>query len=222
MGAMKIACITAVFGGFDNIKEIPGQTIPFDRHVFTEENSPYPMCGLDNRLKAKLFKMCPHLVLPGYDCYIWVDGNVQIKSHRFVEMMTEPISNGCDVVISKHPSRNTIEEEANYIIRCIRSGDRYLSSRYNPDAIEWELNECKKTLLKKELYWCGLFARANNCRANAVFDTWFKSNVLGSNFDQLNFVSDVASPPVLLLNSIDFGPFYENEIYKLSKHNKVA
>lgn len=209
---MKIAVVTANFGNFDSVKPIPEQDIAFDRHYFTEENNPYPMDGLNNRLKGKYFKILTHRILPEYDVYIWVDGNVQIKSSSMIRKMAE----GCkDVLISPHPIRKTIYEEAAFIINSIKRGDSYLSSRYNAESIRRYVENIGPG--RQGLYYCGLFARKNTPHINKIFEQWWTETMLWANFDQIEFVR-VAEYYSLDLEVFRFGDFYNNEYYSLSKH----
>ncbi len=218
----KIAVITASIGGIDIPKTIPKQSIEFDLFNFTDKNMPYPCMGLDNRLKAKLFKMQAHKLFPDHDIIIWVDGNVQIRSHDFIENMVKHLTEDSDVVISKHPARKCIYKETDFIIREIKKGNTYLSTRYNPEALMKEANYFMSQGIKVNtgLYWCGLFARRNNAKVNAFFDSWWNDNILWSNFDQTNFVA-LQLKQNIKLSLIDWGEFYKNDSYELIHHSKL-
>lgn len=218
---MRIAVVTANFGHFDSIKEIPRQTIDFDRFYFTESNSPFPFHTIDNRLRAKYFKICPHKVpgLQDYDVFVWVDGNIQIKSTHFLETITnalqgEPYSH---FAISPHPTRTSIYQEADFIISEIKNGNGYLKNRYSINAIQKEMNSIGPDT--DGLYWCGLFARWNDGYLNHVCAQWWEKNILYTNFDQLNFVQMVHQYE-LKLSKFNLGNFYKNDYYELIPHNK--
>lgn len=211
---MKIAVLTANFGGFDTVKSIPQQDIEFDRFYYTESNSPFPFHTIDNRLRAKVFKIIPHILLPDYDVYVWIDGNVQVKSNNLVSTVIKALGSK-SLAISPHPSRGTIYEEADFIINSIKGGSKYLKSRYSIDSIQKEMNTLPKDL--DGLYWCGLFARRNTPHINAAFDEWFRRNVLYTNFDQISFV-DIVHKFYLEVGTFNLGDFYNNEFYQLTPH----
>lgn len=214
---MKIAVITANIGGFDTVKSIPKQTIEFDRYYYTEEDLPVPMHTQDARMKAKLMKICPHWFLPDYDVYVWIDGNVQVKSKFFIEYMINTLQ-GNDIAISKHPSRSDIYHEAAFICDSIKSGSKYLSDRYSIESIQKEIQSIGEG--HGGLYWNGLSARVNNTWINKCHEQWFLDNVLYSNFDQLSFVKMVNNCK-LKLGIFDMGSnFYNNDNYELIKHLK--
>lgn len=212
---MRIAVITANFGGFDDRKPFAKQTVEHYHYYFTEHNADYPMDGLDNRLKAKFYKMIPHRVMPRFDVFIWVDGNIEIKSPTFVDDMIKALGDN-DIAISKHQFRSSIYEEARFIIDHVPEHD-YLKVRYNPESIAHELGKYGEGL--EGLYWCGLFARRNTPEVMARFDKWWEENVFMSNFDQLNFVYCMQG---LKFSLVDFGEYHDNETYRMYNHNKLA
>ena len=67
---MKIAVITAIFGGIDTPKPFVSQSVPCDRIVITEENTPVPLPNLPPRLQAKYFKLQAHRVWSEYDAFV--------------------------------------------------------------------------------------------------------------------------------------------------------
>jgi hypothetical protein len=211
---VKITLISANIGGIDDHKIQPAQTVPATHHYFTDENSPFPFRDINNRLAGKYFKMCTHKILPEYDIYIWVDGNIQIKSKQFVSFLVSSLGDK-DISISKHPFRETPKQEVDYICTEIDNGNAYLTTRYSKDAMKKELEFIGEA---NGLYWCGLFIRRNKPEINELFDKWFEGNVLYQAFDQ-NLFSKYA--PQMKLSTFDMGAFYDNEFYSLNHHKKV-
>lgn len=213
---MKIAVITANIGGFDTVNNMVPQSVSFDRFYYTDSNLPVPMHTQDPRMRAKLMKICPHWFLPDYDIYVWVDANIEVKSPDFIKTVLNcELVN--DISISKHPSRTDIYQEAKFITDSIKSGSKYLSSRYSVESIEKEIAVIGPGM--EGLYWCGLFARKNNAWINKCFEQWFLDNVLYTNFDQISFVKMV-NKSNLKLGLFDMGDFYNNDYYRLTKHLK--
>jgi hypothetical protein len=217
---MKIAAITSNIGGFDTVKKIPDQIITFDRFYYTDANLPAPMHTQDNRMKAKLMKICPHLFLPDYDFYIWIDGNIQVKVNDFIHRIALH-STKKGFAISNHPCRKSIYEEADFIIAGLKKGSKYLSARYSIESIKAEMTNIQKHCGNdlKGLYWCGLFMRPNDPWVNECCERWFMDNVLYSNFDQLSFVKMITWGN-LEVNTFNLGEFTDNAYYKLIDHLK--
>lgn len=215
---MRIAVITANIGGFDQCNEMPPQDIPFDRYYINDTNCPYPAHKIDNRLKAKIFKIIAHKVWPAYDVYVWIDGNIRVKAGNFISRIVEQLE-GADVVISNHAERSSVYEEADFILKELKKGHKYLKARYCGETIKKEVESYGEGL--QGLYWCGCFARLNSDKVNKAFDDWFIDNTIWSNFDQNSFVYQVHKHK-LKLNIIEWGDYYENEHYEFTDHKKLA
>lgn len=66
-----------------------------------------------NRRNAKIYKILPHLFVPGYDYYVWVDSThyVAVDPHRMIEEFLM----SSDIALFKHPDRNCVYQEAELI-----------------------------------------------------------------------------------------------------------
>lgn len=225
MKTQRIAVITASIGGIDVQKFMPQQSIECDYFYFNDRNCPYTFHGLDNRLKAKYFKIRAHRMemFSGYDILVWVDGNIQVHRPDFIETVIAPLNNpNIDIAISRHPSRNCIYEEANFIIDEIKKGNKYLSTRYTVESMQAEIFNFHSSRHPENagLYWCGLFARKNDVKLDDFCEDWWEDNILWTNFDQNNFVFQ-ARRHNIQIGTFDLGNFYENQYYKLIHHSKL-
>lgn len=225
MKKQRIAVITASIGGIDVHKLMPQQSIECDYFYYNDDNCPYPFRGIDNRLKAKYFKIRAHRmkVFDSYDILVWVDGNIQVLHSDFIETVIKPLSNpDIDIAISRHPQRNCIYEEANFIIDEVKKGNKYLSTRYDIESMNAEMDHFKSFSYPQNagLYWCGLFARKNNEKLDDFFEDWWEDNILWTNFDQNNFVFQARLHDINI-GTFNLGNFYENEYYKLIHHSKL-
>jgi hypothetical protein len=209
---MTTQFFTANFGGFDTFKKQP-----FLVNYYNEANAHFPMYTQDNRMKAKFYKMLSNRVSDA-DLLGWIDGNVQIKEDSFPDMLVNALGDA-DIVISKHPSRQTPVEESMYIANQITDGNKYLVKRYEYESIVKEVKVMGSYANKSQLYWCGLFLRRNTAKVNAAFEDWFMDNVLWTNFDQNSF-SKIVIKHRLKVATIDFGSFYDNDHYSITKHLK--
>lgn len=219
---MKILIITANIGGFDTPKNFIEQSLKCDFISITENNLPRPMTTLDDRMKAKYFKLQTHKLYPDYDAYIWMDSAFQIKSEGFANRMIAELVNH-DIAVTKHPDRNCIYTEAEFVLQGIIKGSNYLIPRYSKSKINVERNYYESLLYPKDngLYACGLFARWNNEKLNSFFDKWWNSCLMWSAFDQLSFPV-LAQQNNIRINGIAFDKYTDNQFYQIIKHTKRA
>lgn len=216
---MKIALVTSIFGGVDTPKLPVAQSVPCDYFCFTEANTPVPLPNLPDRLRAKYFKLQMHRVLPGYDTYVWIDGNIEVKSPDFVRVMTEGL---IGIRIQKHHERETIGQEIDFILK---SDNPYLTARYGAQPLKEEYEYYLKQGMPEDapLYSCNIFAYrwSENNGNNDFFNRWWNLVLCWSWFDQSAF-SFLADLPNFLtkVNPVALGPMFDNEYFILHPHTK--
>jgi hypothetical protein len=136
---MKVLLVSANLGAFDvqrqehfaqDTKEIEVCAIV----QFTDENFPPRVNSLHPRMQAKIPKFLAWEYFPGYDYYIWMDGSVRIKSPNFIKKILSLIGRH-DMMVMKHPERNSIGQEFAYVDTLMRAGSIYLNSRYAGEAM---------------------------------------------------------------------------------------
>lgn len=217
---MKIAVVTACFGGMDSPKNFPQQTVPCEHLSFSETNSPYPLAQFNARMKGKYFKLQTHKLIDA-DYVIWLDANVQIKMPDFVAKMLAAVSNH-DIALARHPFRNCIYQEAKFITDSIAAGGKYLRARYGPQPVAAEAAHymAEGHPAGNGLWWCGLFVRPINAKVNAFFDAWWDEVLRWSCLDQ-NAFAFLARKLSLNINTLDLGSFYNNDTCKLHPHLKL-
>lgn len=212
----RVAVVTAIFGGIDEPQAFPIQDTHFDRLLITGDT------GSNARVHARLFKMQAHNLFPAYKTFIWIDGNVRIRSNDFVSRILDTLD-GNDIAIGAHPVRNCIYQEAEAITRGVRNNDAYLGARYDQHnllreaafyAADWHPPEYG-------LYWCGLFARRVNVRVNNFFDQWWKCcSRWPRSIDQLGFPYLVRKMR-MKIGLTAWGNHDDNATYKLMDHCKL-
>ena len=121
---MKIAVVTSSIGvnGLLPIKKFPG----VDYHAFVDENvkdthqwETHPVVRFSsdpvykNRRDAKVYKILPFAFLPNYDFYFWVDSTHTLSTNP-VEVI-ETYLEDSDVAVFKHPERDCIYIEGNFV-----------------------------------------------------------------------------------------------------------
>ncbi len=214
---MKIAVVTAVFGGVDAPKPFAAQSVECDRFYFTEANSPVPLPNLPDRLRAKYFKLQMHRVLPGYDAYVWIDGNIEETSPDFVKVMTR-FSVYDDIIIQRHHERNTIKEEVEFILA---SDNPYLTARYGAQPLkeeyEWYLSQGMPEDVA--LYSCNIFAYISVDQCVRFFENWWNLVLEWSWFDQSAF-SFLAWRMYNEFAPINLGPMFNNPYFILHPNAK--
>jgi hypothetical protein len=215
---MKIALITAVFGGIDEVKEVPHQEdVHYKRFVFSESNSPFPLPNLHPRLQAKYFRCQSHRIeqLQEYDMHCWLDGRITVTNPNMLKDFAYSIM-GSDIGLGAHPDRNCIYDEAEFIIT---SEKPYLTERYSNQPIKQEVDyyKAKGHPAHWGLFASGIFIRWNNNRVNQMFDEWWNQCLCWSYFDQ------TALPFVLRRNKaviadLGYGKLSDNRYFELGKH----
>lgn len=184
---MKCAVVISNIGNSDEIYPLVKQSVPYELFYFSENNLPFPLPNLDNRLKGKYFKTQSHRFLD-YDVIIHLDSSIEVIDECFIEYCIEKLK-GSDIVMELHQQRKNVYEELEHIIDEIKAGNRYLLKRYAKQPFYLEYKAYKDAGLPKTypLYQCSFFARWNNKKVNEAFDMWFDYIHRYSNFDQSQF-----------------------------------
>lgn len=218
---MSTAIITANFGGIDLKKEIPQQIGSTQIYYYDELTSFWPMANLDDRMKAKYYKLQTHKILPQYDSYIWIDSSFRINTGLFASFMREELT-GYDIAVTKHPERNSINEEAKFVLKLLVEGNQYITSRYKNSQIEKEIDYINDHRYEDNngLYACGFFIRKNRPMVNEFFDAWWDHTLKFSAFDQLSFPW-LAQKHGIKINPLVFNNYLDNEVYTIEKHSKI-
>src|SRR5947209_6787657 len=196
---------TAVFGGFDTLKQPAAQDEPCEFICFTDARMPrrvgawrvihIPADGdVPPRMQAKRFKLLSHKIFPsgrlavGYapfshrprsDLSIWIDGSLRIKSPAFITDMRKKLGNG-DWAMFVHPWRDCIYEEAASSIAL---------PKYQSMPIMEQVNDYRSIVpAHAGLYGCGVIARREPAsdRMMKVNELWWNENLRWTAQDQLS------------------------------------
>lgn len=215
---MKIAVVTANIGNFDPILGLPKQDAEFTYFFYNENNLPFPLPNLNNRLKSKYIKIQMHRFLPNYDMYIWLDGRIKVQADTFVKTFVQQIENK-DIVLYKHRERDNVYQEIEYIIEQMNKGNHYLLSRYGNQQLFKEAIFYKDNDLPNDfpLVMSGVFARMNNKIVNACFDEWWQRCIEFSYFDQ-TMLSCVLYQHGLNVNFLPFDEIRTPKLFKVTSH----
>jgi len=143
----RIAIIRANCGGFDQLHPCAKQDVDgVETIIFDDGGFPPREKAMTARMQARLPKILGWMYEPGFDYYLWVDASFAIESPKCVSWFLEKLGTR-DMVVFKHPDRNTVKEEIEYIEKRIADGNKYLTDRY-----EGEYGDEQACYLLKEEY----------------------------------------------------------------------
>ena len=184
---MTVAVITANLGNFDPKADYVEQSLPYDFYRFTDENFPPRYNSMTPRLQARIVKMFGWQMVPAHDYYIWVDASC-IMSHRdSVKWFLEQCKD-VDMAVFKHPERNSIQEEADFLKERLKKNDRYLTSRYKNELIDEQLAviNADKGFADQNLFASTAFIYRNNSKVQNVMFHWWHHTSRYHSIDQLS------------------------------------
>jgi hypothetical protein len=186
---MKIAVLTSSVGA-TLPAEVSVKYDSADYFAFTEEEliedsmwtrMPLRKFSIDNRYanrrNAKIYKIMPHLFVPGYDYYIWVDATHAVKMDP--KEIVETYLKDSDIALFKHPERDCVYEEAE-LIKQVRF-----------DSLEFVQNQMifyqSRSFEKhKGLYELPCRIQRNTLEIQALMLTWWELICKFSSRDQLS------------------------------------
>lgn len=190
--APRIAVITAVAGCKDRLADpcvdpAGADFIAFvdarQDHVALWDQRPLPRWSGDPafaaRRDAKVPKLLPWVLAPGYDFYIWIDGNRALTMDpRAIcsELFRDPQA---DLAIFPHPRRSCVYEEAAVVMR------RGLDHR---DLVEAQMRAYRQIghPAQSGLFACGFFVIRNSTASVRMCLAWWDQVCRFSSRDQLS------------------------------------
>ncbi|TSA39549.1 hypothetical protein D4R30_00910 [archaeon] len=181
---MKIAIVSAAFG-VEPFKFVP-QRVPVDVFAYHPNNvEGLFRFDMDGRLASKVFKTLMHQIVPGYDLYIWLDASAEIEP-QFVEWVIETIGEN-DVLVMRHPHRQSIQDEAQFVVAQMTDGMLGMQSRYATQPVLAEVAHYLKNGHQDHvLYANGMFACVNTPAVNAAMEEWWGLIARWSNLCQIS------------------------------------
>lgn len=202
---MRVAVYTAIFGGYDDLKAQPQQTVPCDWFCFTDAAGPgrrngwriireRRQPGLHPRMRAKRCKLMAHeffpdgrlswrhaplLRRPRYDALVWIDGSIQVTNPRFVEEFVAGIGPSGWAMLA-HPERDCIYDE----LHASALMQKYAGL---PMARQVGAYRAEGYPANNGLMACGLIARRpGDSRLAGIAEAWWQENVRWTYQDQLS------------------------------------
>jgi hypothetical protein len=223
---VRVGVYTAVYGGHDNLKNQPEQTVDCDFICFTDRVGTAHDQGWNvirakrreahPRMRAKFFKVLSHRVFPHgrlawrhdpvgallgrrtrYDALVWIDGSIQIRSPRFVEEFVGRIG-GTGWAMFRHPDRDCVYHEL---------GASLPMPKYRGLPLERQVASYRVEgyPARRGLMACTVIARrADDPRLARINEAWWRENVRWTYQDQLSL------PVVLWRQGLSYDPVEMN------------
>jgi hypothetical protein len=183
---MKIALIQASLGGMDKeLSHVP-QSLDYHRHYFTDSNFPPRDKAMTPRLQAKIPKFFGWQLAPGYDYYLWLDGNIILAHPDALKHFLDP---EYDIVVLRHPKRPNIRQEQRYLRKGLREQSTYLLNRYHNEDYLGQIAEIEadKDYIDDLLVIGGVFLYKNTKAVQAMLKEWWYFTSRYTVFDQFAF-----------------------------------
>lgn len=178
MGANKVAVITAALGGFDKRQAHP-ELAGCDFYHFDDVNFPPRSKSMTPRLQARIVKTHMWQFVPGYEYYLWVDSSCRLLSKDwFLKQLGT-----ADIAVFKHPHRNTIQAEADYLKFRLGIDCPYITPRYENEDIDGQLAVVEPA---QELYASTAFIYRDSPQIRRAMQDWWYNISRWHSIDQLS------------------------------------
>lgn len=174
MDVTQIAVVSANIGGFEKPID-DGRTTITDAEFSRRDKSMTP------RLQARIVKTHMWEFVPGHDYYLWVDSSCRLQKDGlrwFVDKL-----GGADIAVFKHPHRNTVQKEADYLKERLGMGCPYITPRYENEDIDGQLAVVDPSA---ELYASTAFICGNSPKVRAAMRDWWYHISRYHSIDQLS------------------------------------
>lgn len=111
----KILVLTANIGDYDNVPDIPEQTVAFDRVIATEKLWPEE----SDRYNSLMYKwlhpdIANKYLIWQYDFVIWLDGRIEVTHESTISWLCR-MTNRHNAALFRHPDRIDAQEEYQFI-----------------------------------------------------------------------------------------------------------
>lgn len=184
---MNVAIVSANLGRFDTPTYDEEQQLPPDIEQlvfqrFTDNSYPPRLNSMTPRLQARIVKTHMWEFMPDYGYYLWIDSSCRLSNPNSVKWFLEQLGDA-DMAVFKHPHRNTVQEEADYLKHRLSIGCPYITPRYAGEDIDGQLAVVDP---QAELYASTAFIYKDSLMVrNAMRDWWYQISRYHS-IDQLS------------------------------------
>lgn len=221
----RIAVVTAVSGGKDILRAPVVDTGAADFIAFSDRPLPnlrgwevraLPQWSSDPRFgarrNAKLPKVLPHFLLPDYDFFVWIDGNIELTASPEALCDRFAVIPNADIAVFPHRTRRCIFAESKAVLR--RSLD-------HPELVKSQMRAYRLDGIRPDagLFELGFIIQRNNETARALGLRWFEQICRYSSRDQLSFPVALAASGARL-EPITPGHCLDNPYMRLRPHER--
>lgn len=190
---MRIKIISTSFDNHEDLKinnheELKKFNIDFS--LYNDNNFTSRVNSIKPRTKSKIPKMLEWENDENlYDYYIWIDSKFTLNDGIIFELINQIGKN--DLALFKHPYRDSISKEIEFIEDEINKNNNYLLSRYYGEDFRKQLNiyMTNKKFIDNKLFACGCFVYSKNLIINREYNLlkeWFYHNMIYSIQDQIS------------------------------------
>jgi len=185
---VKVAIYTAIAGRFDVLHEPRVLTPGADFVCFSDspiESDAWDVRELVSgastpRRKARDIKLRPHVHLPGYDAWVWLDGCYHVR-HDLTAFIASSLRRH-DLALRRHPWRkpSCVYAEAKACIEKQKGVPKEIRAqmrRYVAEGMP----------VRWGVFVTGILLRRNTAKVRAFCDEWWREICNGSDRDQLSF-----------------------------------
>jgi hypothetical protein len=195
---MRVCVHTANLGGFDEILPPVAQLgVEMTYRIFTDADFPPRPKAMSRRLQARIPKIYGWDLEPGFDAYFWHDASLQLSRPDSVAWFLEQLD-GADMVVFRHPWRNTAEEEAAFLRMKTAKGSNYILSRYEGEDLDGQMRAINDgRFVDDRFYASGAFIYRPTLWVQAAMRMWWEHT------SRFHCIDQLAMPYVLETNRVN-------------------
>lgn len=182
MDVYKVAVVSANLGNFEHETGHVFQSVAHDEYLFTDDEYPPRSKSMTPRLQARIVKMFMWEFAPGYDYYLWIDSSCVLSDLHSIKWFLSQLGDA-DMAVFKHPHRDTIQQEADYLKHRLAIDCPYITPRYEGEDIDGQLEQVDP---EQELYASTAFIYRNNSKIRHAMKDWWYHTSRYHSIDQLS------------------------------------
>lgn len=188
MGKTRVVVYTAIFGGYDILRDPKWPYRNVHYRCFTEEGGHttevwnvivQPLNSRTNARAARYRKIMAHAFVPDADYSLWIDSNIQLVRADVLGLCEELLAEH-DIAVFEHPERDCVHQEAraNIILR------KEFPQRINRQVNRYRLEGYPE---HHGMVETGVLFRRHNKRTREFNEAWWQEIVRETHRDQLSF-----------------------------------
>ncbi|HEV2827185.1 MAG TPA: glycosyltransferase domain-containing protein [Pyrinomonadaceae bacterium] len=181
----KVLLYTSIFGAYDELCEVPAQTIAHDAKCHSDQDFNPRTWQIEKRplkfnddpiLTARYFKIAQSI--PDYEFCVYLDGAFEITRPDFLEFILAGLSHH-QIAFLTHPHRSCVYDEA-AVCQTIDKCD--------PNVVSKQIVRYANAGMPRQygLWAAGVFAFRNSPAVFELRQAWWQELLKGSNRDQIS------------------------------------